>query len=85
MKPELLNSEQESQRQSNQAAMPEEALKQQGIPEIMKVYGDWQSAERGLDSYRRAIKKAMHVSTTDHTNPAASNQTARIVTDGKPR
>ena len=69
-----VNSEQESQRQSKQAAMLEEALRQPGIPEVMKVYEDWRSAERGLDVYRRATEKPMNVSTTDHANPSAGNQ-----------
>ena len=56
-----------SERVRAHAAMPEEALKRPGIPEIMSVYGDWRTADRGLDPYRAATKAPSR--TTDHANP----------------
>ena len=38
------------------AALLEEAFKRPGIPEIMRVYGDWRTADRGFDPYRAATK-----------------------------
>ena len=58
-----------SERARAHAAMLEAALKRPGIPELMRVYGDWRAADRGLDPYRAATKKPSHVTTTDHANP----------------
>jgi len=62
------NLERESDRQSKQAAMLEEALQQPGIREIMKVYEDWRTADSRQDAYRAAMKYPMSVITTNHTN-----------------
>ena len=54
-------------------ALLEQALKRPGIPEIMRVYGDWRTADRGLDPYRAATRKPSHVTTTDHANVRPSS------------
>ena len=59
--------EKTSERARAHAAMLEEALKRPGIPEIMRVYGDWRTADRGLDPYR-ATKAPSRTTTTDHAN-----------------
>ena len=48
--------------------MLEEALRRPGVREVMKVFGDWQHADSGLDPYRSATKEASIVTTTDHAN-----------------
>ena len=58
-----------SERARAHATMLEEALKRPGIPEFMRVYGDWRTADRGLDPYRAATKAPSHTTTTDHANP----------------
>jgi len=68
MKSHPTNAEQKSERQSSQAAMLEEALRQPGIREIMEVYEDWQSSDHGLDSYRAATKEPRRITTTDRAN-----------------
>ena len=57
-----------SERTQAHAALLEEALERPGIPEIMRVYGDWRTAGRGLDPYRAATKAAARTTTTDRTN-----------------
>ena len=49
-------------------ALLDEALKRPSIPEIMRVYGDWRTAARGLDPYRAATKAPSRATTTDHAN-----------------
>ena len=60
--------EKTSERARAHAAMLEEALKRPGIPEIMRVYGDWRTADRGLDPYRAATRALSRTTTTDHAN-----------------
>ena len=62
-----------SERARAHAALLEEALKRPGIPEIMRVYGDWRTADRGLDPYRAATKEPSHVTTTGHANVRPSS------------
>ena len=57
-----------SRREREHAAMLEEALRRPGVREVMKVFGDWQHADSGLDPYRSATKEASIVTTTDHAN-----------------
>ena len=57
-----------SERARAHAALLEEALKRPDIPEIMRVYGDWRTADRGLDPYRAATKAPARGTTTDHAN-----------------
>jgi len=45
-----------SQREAQHAAMLEEALARAGVREMMEVYGQWQECDRGLDSYREALR-----------------------------
>ena len=40
-----------------------------GRNEAMKVYRNWQRADRGLDPYRAAVRKRYIIITTDHANP----------------
>ena len=58
-----------SKRAQEQDAMLKEALARPGVREVMKVYGDWQQADKGLDAYRTASKERRVVTTTDHANP----------------
>ena len=69
-----------SERARAHAALPEEALKRPGIPEIMRVYGDWRTADRGLDPYRTATKVPWRTATADHADPPAGllTRTARL-------
>ena len=62
-----------SERARAHAALLEEALECPGIPEIMRVYGDWRTADHGLDPYRAATKEPSHATTTDHTNVRPSS------------
>lgn len=57
-----------SKRAEEHAAMLKEALARPGVREVMKVYGDWQQADKGLDAYRAATKRAPMITTTDHAN-----------------
>ena len=57
-----------SKRAEEQAAMLKEALARPGVREVMKVYGGWQQADKGLDAYRTASKEGGVVTTTDHAN-----------------
>ncbi len=58
-----------SERARAHAALLEKSLKRPGIPEIMRVYGDWRTADRGLGSCRAATKRPSRTTTTDHANP----------------
>ena len=57
-----------SERERAHAAIVDEARKRPGIPELMRVYGDWRDADRGLDPYRAATKAPWRSATTDHAN-----------------
>ena len=57
-----------SKRAQEHDAMLKEALARPGVREVMKVYGDWQQADKGLDAYRAASKEGRVVTTTDHAN-----------------
>ena len=57
-----------SKRQSDQATMLEQALRQPGIGEMMRVYEDWKVTDSGLDAYRAATKAPMSTTTTNHAN-----------------
>ena len=58
-----------SRREREHAAMLQEALARPGVREFMKVYGDWQEKDRGLDAYRAATKTPARTTTTNHTRP----------------
>ena len=51
------------------AEMLEAALARPGVREIMKVHGNWQEKDRGLDAWRSAAKEAWNTITTDSSNP----------------
>ena len=57
-----------SKRAEEQAAMLKEALARPGVREVMKVYGGWRQADKGLDAYRAASRRGGIVTTTDHAN-----------------
>ncbi len=57
-----------SKRTEQHAAMLEEALQRPGVRDVMKVYGEWQRADKGLDAYRTANKEGYVTTTTDHAN-----------------
>ena len=58
-----------SAREQARAALIEDVLKLPGIREVMRVYENWQRADRGLDSYRAATHWPYELPTTDHSNP----------------
>ena len=55
-------------RAEQHGAMLKEALRRPGVREVMRVYGAWEQADRGLDAHRIASRRAEHFTTTDHTN-----------------
>ena len=57
-----------SKRAAEHDAMLKEALARPGVREVMKVYGGWQQADKGLDAYRAASRERGIVTTTDHAN-----------------
>ena len=58
-----------SDRAQKHAALLKEALDRPGVYEAMKVYQNWQRADRGLDAYRAATREG-HISiTSDRSNP----------------
>ena len=58
-----------SDRERAHEEMLKEALKRPGVREIMGVYNSWQQADKGLEPYRSATKKAHKGTTTNHTDP----------------
>ena len=50
-------------------ALPEEALAQPGIPEVMRVHKLPQATDKELDPCRIATQPSFEVTATDHTNP----------------
>jgi hypothetical protein len=56
-----------SARAQASAELLEEALGRPGIPEIMRVYGDWRETDRRLDPHR-ATSDAYCIVVTDHAN-----------------
>ena len=69
-KPQSSNHEQEH------AAMLEEALARPGVREVMRVYQNYQKADKGLDPYHLATKQPEVVITTDYANPSKPIQKA---------
>ena len=59
---------QKPNRDQQHAAMLKEALARPGVREVMQVYQNYQETDKGLDSYRQAIKCPEIVTTTDHAN-----------------
>lgn len=57
-----------SDREKEHAALLKEALDRPGVREAMKVFHDWQRADRGLDAYRAATKVPYVTRTTDRAN-----------------
>ena len=57
-----------SRREREHAEMLEAALTRPGVRELMKVYGNWQEKDRGLDAYRLATKEARSIVTTNSSN-----------------
>lgn len=57
-----------SKRAAEHDAMLKEALARPGVREVMEVYGGWRQADKGLDAYRAASRRAGVVTTTDHAN-----------------
>ena len=58
-----------SARAKEHAALLKAAMDRPGVYEAMKVYRNWQRADRGLDPYRAAARKRYIIITTDHANP----------------
>ena len=56
-------------RTEEHAAMLKEALARPGVREVMEVYGGWRRADKALEAYRVARKRAWIVTTSDRTNP----------------
>ena len=57
-----------TQLEKEHATLLKEALDRPGVREAMKVYHDWQRADRGLDAYRAAMKDPQITTTTDRAN-----------------
>ncbi len=57
-----------SRRQREHTEMLEAALARPGVREVMKVYGEWQEKDQGLDAYRSATSEARSVVTTNSSN-----------------
>lgn len=57
-----------SERQKRHDAILKEALSRPGVAEYMEVYQNWQKCDRGLDSYREAVKSLRKTTTTNHFN-----------------
>ncbi len=57
-----------SRREREHAELLEAALARPGIREVMEVHGAWQKRDRGLDAYRRAIKKPERIVITNSPN-----------------
>lgn len=55
-------------RQQQRDVLLKRALARPGVKEVMEVYGGWQKADSGLDSYRSAVKEPMIVTTTNRAN-----------------
>jgi len=59
----------ETKRTDEHAAMLKEALARPGMREVMEVYGGWRRADKALEAYRAARRRAWIVTTSDRTNP----------------
>ncbi|MDE0331150.1 MAG: hypothetical protein OXL41_04715 [Nitrospinae bacterium] len=57
-----------SDRRSRREALLEEALAQPGVRELMDVYGNWQTADSGFNSYRSVVNAHPVATTTAHAN-----------------
>lgn len=64
-------------RTEEHAAMLKEALARPGVREVMEVYGGWRRADKALETYRVARKRARIVTTSDHTNPLPQAKSIR--------
>ena len=52
-------------REQTHAELLEAALARPGVREVMEVYAAWQEKDRGLNTYRSAIRKSERITTTD--------------------
>ncbi len=57
-----------SNRKQEYSIMLEEALARPGVREVMKIYGQWQEQDQGLDPYRTATKEPSQIKATNHAN-----------------
>jgi len=57
-----------SERQKHHEAMLKEALSRPGVAEYMKVHQACQRYDRGLDSYREAVKNLLNTTATNRAN-----------------
>ena len=57
-----------SRREREHAELLERALARPGIREVMNVYDNWRTRERGLDAYRAATKDPERITTTNSSN-----------------
>ena len=58
-----------TKRTDEHGAMLKEALARPSVREVMEVYGGWRRADRALEAYRAACKRAWIVTTSGRTNP----------------
>ena len=68
-----LKKQEQTERERAHAEMLEEALKQPGVRESMEVFENWRRADKGLEPYRLATKRAYKTWVSDHTNPRGVN------------
>jgi len=57
-----------SERQKRHATLLKDALSRPGVAEYMEVYQNWQKYDRGLDSYREAVKRMQKTTTINRPN-----------------
>jgi len=57
-----------SKREKDHARMLEAALARPGVREFMKVYGNWQEADRALDIHRSTTRRAEQVTTRNSSS-----------------
>ena len=55
-------------RTEQQEALLQEALARPGIPEVMRVYGNWKEQDRAQEPYREAMRGRPVIIATDHIN-----------------
>ena len=63
-----VDSQSASRREREHTEMLEAALARPDVREVMKLYGEWQEKDRGLDAYRSATTELGRIVTTNSSN-----------------
>lgn len=61
------NAESDARRDLDADALFERATERPGVREVMRVYEDWKRVDRGLESYRAAVKWVRHTTGWHYT------------------